>query len=138
MNKYQIKLCDILDFGNAFYFGKYIGRAAYIKIGKSMKVKAELVRVKFTKRLEGVKITVLNNNCVVDSVTFCFEDYCELHERYDGTKVYPYIYIDKDDIHWEARPHVDEHKKLARAIDDYVSLFSRRIRASVRYMRMFE
>lgn len=138
MNNYQIKLNDILDFGNAFYISKYFGRAAYIKIGKSMKAKAELIRVKSFKRLDGVRITILNNNCVVDSITFRFEDYCELHEKYDGTKDYPHILIEKNALHWESRPNVDEHKKLARAIDDYVSLFSRKVRAKVRYMRIFE
>lgn len=138
LNKYQQKLRDVLVFGNAFDNAKYIGRTAYIRLGKGMKVKAELVRVNTFKKFEGVKLTVLNNNYVVDSVTFRFDDYFELHEKYDGTKELPHIYIDKDGVCWNSYPDVDDLKKLTRAIDDYVSLFSRRIRALVRYMRMFE
>lgn len=138
MNKYQLKLKDVLEFSNAFFYAKYIGRTAYIRLEKSIKVKAELVRVNSLSKLGGVRLTVMNNNCVVDSIVFRFDDYFELHEKYDGTKELPHIYIDKDDVSWKSYPNADEHKKLAKAIDDYVALFSRKIRATLRYMRMFE
>jgi len=138
MNKYQQKLKDVLLFSEAFYNAKYIGRTAYAQLGMSLKVKAVLVRVNTLRNFEGVELTVFNNDCVIDSVKFRFDDYFSLHEKYDGTKEFPHICIDKNDICWKSYPDVDELKKITRAIDDYVSLFSRKVRASVRYMRLFE
>lgn len=138
MNKYQQKLNDILIFSEAFDNAKYIGRTAYVMVGSSVKVKAELVRVNTLRKFEGVELTVFNNNCVIDSVKFRFDDYFNLHLKCDGTKELPHICIDKNDICWKSYPDVDELKKLTRAIDDYVSLFSRKVRASVRFMRSFE
>lgn len=123
MNDFQDKFKDVLGISNTFSDAKYVGRTAYIQLDKEIKIKAELVALSAADSFDSVKLTVLNNQCIVDSVIIRFDDYFKSNKMTD-TEVVPHIWIHKRKIEWYGYPDYDEHKSLTNAIDDYVFLFS--------------
>lgn len=124
MSDFQEKLKDILSLSNAFKNAKYIGRTAYISIEKEIKVKAELITFNATDSFEGIRLTVMNNNCVIDNLIIRFDDYFAPQDLFNGTKAVPHIWIHKDKVEWYVYPDYDGFKSIARAVDDYVSIFT--------------
>lgn len=123
MNEFQDKFNDVLGISDTFSDAKYVGRTAYIQLDKEIKIKAELIALSASDSFDGVKLTVLNNQCIVDSVIIRFDDYFSPNQSLKEN-IIPHIWVRKGTAEWYSYPDYDEHKSLTNAIDDYVFLFS--------------
>lgn len=123
MNEFQEKLDDVLRLSNTFSNAKYIGRTAYIQLEKEIKIKAELIALSAADSFDGIKLSAINNNCMIDSTVICFEDYL-VPNKLLKEDIIPHIWVHKGKVDWYSYPDYDNHKSLTNAIDDYVYLFS--------------
>lgn len=123
MSEFQEKFDDVLRLSNTFSNAKYIGRTAYIQLEKEVKIKAELIALSAADSFDGVKLTAINNNCIIDSTVICFEDYFAPNKPLKES-IIPHIWVHKGKVDWYSYPDYDDHKSLTKAIDDYVYLFA--------------
>lgn len=123
MSEFQEKLKDVLGISNTFSEAKYVGRTAYIQLDKEIKIKAELVALSAADSFDGIRLTVINNTCVVDNVIIRFDDYFSPNQLLKEN-IIPHIWVRKGTAEWYSYPDYDDHKSLTNAIDDYVVLFS--------------
>lgn len=123
MSEFQEKFDDVLRLSNTFSNAKYIGRTAYIQLEKEVKIKAELIALSAADSFDGVKLTAINNNCIIDSTVICFEDYFAPNKPLKES-IIPHIWVHKGKVDWYSYPDYDDHKSLTNAIDDYVCLFA--------------
>lgn len=123
MSEFQKKFDDVLRLSNTFSNAKYIGRTAYIQLEKEVKIKAELIALSAADSFDGVRLTAINNNCIIDSTVICFEDYFAPNKPLKES-IIPHIWVHKGKVDWYSYPDYDDHKSLTNAIDDYVYLFA--------------